>query len=249
MARNAVTNGASVALAVARKPANKRKGGRPPVLSRDMVLNAAIELGKSNPEAPVSISAIARSLKVTPMALYTYFGNRDELMQALSARLLEGLQIQIPDEATPLERIMTWAYAVRQYCLDHPQLIALLVWEGGRSSAAWLNRSSPLFAAVEALGFEGEALGRAMLWLWDAIMSTIRLELYLRQSDSPEQEPEAALDPEVREGVRMVQLAAEGDKNHDRHFAFSMEQVATAIAALAARSSLADFKISQVGKQ
>lgn len=207
-----------------------RRGGRPAVLSREMVLDAAMEVARQTPDVPVSISAVARSLNVTPMALYTYFGNRDDLMQALSARLLEGLVIDVPAEASHVERITVWAHSVRRYCLDHPQLLSMLIWEGGRSSAAWLNKSRPLFEAAEGLGYQGEALGRMMLWLWASIVTPIKIELFLRQTE-PAWHDESALDPALRDGVRMVYLAADSGDSHERNFAFQMAQLAKAIEA------------------
>lgn len=208
-----------------------RRGGRPPTLSRDIVLDAALEIAGRAPDVPVSISAVARSLNVTPMALYTYFANRDELMQALSARLLEGLDIAVPPHASHIERIKIWAYGVRRYCLDHPELLSMLIWEGGRSSAAWLNKSRPLFEAAEGLGFREEELGRMMLWLWSAIMSPISLEVMLHQTE-PAQHDQAALDPAVREGVKMVHLATDSGLHHEQNFAFQMAQIEKALAAL-----------------
>ena len=64
--------------------------GRPPRLSRDAILMAALDMLEREPGLAFSLNGLARALKVTPMALYTYFGSRDDLLQALTERLLSG---------------------------------------------------------------------------------------------------------------------------------------------------------------
>ena len=197
-----------------------------------MILEAGLDVAKSTPGTPVSISAIARALGVTPMALYTYFGNRDELMQALSARLLAGLFVGMPPNATPIEQVFAWAHAVRSYCLEHPQLHNMLTWEGRHSSAAWLNCSQPLFDATQSLGFAGERQGLVMLWLWNSVMSAIRFEAHLLRTGKRVVDDDEALAPEVRDGVRFVRMVADSEEGEGRYFDFQLERVAETLATL-----------------
>ena len=61
----------------------KRPVGRPAVLSRHMVLDAAMALLESDGIGSVSIRGVARRLHVSPMALYRHVADKDELLVAL----------------------------------------------------------------------------------------------------------------------------------------------------------------------
>jgi len=209
-----------------------RRNGRPSTLSRELILQAGLDVARSAPNTPVSISAIARALGVTPMALYTYFGNRDELMQALSARLLAGLFVDMPPNATPIEQVFAWAHAVRNYCLEHPQIHTMLMWEGGHSSTAWLNFSQPLFDAAQSLGFTGARQGLVMLWLWNSVMGAVRFEAHLLQTGKTAVDDEEALAPEVRNGVRLVRMVADSEEGQGLYFDFQLERIADTLIAL-----------------
>ncbi|MFT5203744.1 MAG: AcrR family transcriptional regulator [Candidatus Aldehydirespiratoraceae bacterium] len=67
--------------------------GRPPVLDAAAVLAAAEAI------EPVgfSMTALARSLGVTPAALYHYFSNGDAVAEALAAALLDRIVLPSPD--------------------------------------------------------------------------------------------------------------------------------------------------------
>lgn len=69
--------------------------GRPARISRDMILDAAAALAEANPDELPSLNGIARALKISPMAIYTYFASKDELLQALSDRLLADFTLDI----------------------------------------------------------------------------------------------------------------------------------------------------------
>lgn len=61
-------------------------------LIRERILAAAGELLERSGPAEVSIRAVTAQLGVSPMAFYSYFSSRDELLNALSERQLRILQ-------------------------------------------------------------------------------------------------------------------------------------------------------------
>lgn len=54
-----------------------------PALSRDRIVKAAYQLAKKDPINALSMRKIASKLKVTPMAIYKYFKDKDELTAAV----------------------------------------------------------------------------------------------------------------------------------------------------------------------
>lgn len=157
-------------------PRIARRLGRPQTTSREDIIACAIAILRKDPEAGVSINGVARSLGLTPMALYTYFAGRDELLQAVSARLLESLVIEVPPGADWREKIGSWARGMRRYFLHYPYLMHILRWEG-HISLAWLRQMLLVFEALEEAGLRGRAQAQAAVWVFYSIMGVIQAEL------------------------------------------------------------------------
>lgn len=185
--------------------------GRPRKMSRDDILSAAVDMLERQPEVPIALNRVARELGVTPMAIYTYFANVNDLLQALTERLLCGLVVSVDERATPLEKVAAWCGDVRAFFRRHPQLLTMLVWDGGHVSVAWFDRSVVLVGALREMGLDGVALSRATLWVWSVIMGAIGTELRelsMPHSLTPDQVD--SIDPSLREPVRiMLGLVAE----------------------------------------
>jgi len=68
-----------------------------PALSRDRIVKAAYQLAKKDPINALSMRKIASKLKVTPMAIYKYFKDKDELTAAVIDMHLTRSNL-IPDD-------------------------------------------------------------------------------------------------------------------------------------------------------
>lgn len=207
-----------------------RKRGRRAGISREMVLRAALEIAESEGAEPISLNAVARRLHVTPMAIYSYFANRDELLQALAAALLDGLVISLPPDTSPIRTVEIWAYTIRDHFLKHPQLISMLIWEGGHTSVAWLNQSTVLVEALGALGLEGAELGQTLLWIWSVVMGAIHTELFDLHSPIGMQDWEIDnLSPVMKRTVQYMRQSASAPDHHGRFFSFQLARLIDAL--------------------
>ena len=221
--------------AAARRPSPKRAKprGRPARISREMILDAAVELSQKSGEDIPSLNGIARAMKISPMAIYTYFASKDELLQALSDRLLTEFELAVPAEVDPFATLLAWANAMRSHMLAHPQLINLLVWEGGHTSIAWLERSMMVSDALGQLGFAGEPRARATLWVWHVVMSAINIELRNRvmpQALSPEELE--SLDPATREQVEASLALSSAPDHAEEFFGYQLDRICDALRAM-----------------
>ena len=210
--------------------------GRPPRLSRDAILMAALDMLEREPDLAFSLNGLARALKVTPMALYTYFGSRDDLLQALTERLLSGFVTVVDGEMPAIRRVEAWCFAARRFFLGYPQLLGLLTWEGGNTSVAWFDRSVVLIEALQELGFKDAELSRAIIWIWTSVMGAISEEIRNRtapHSLSPAQVE--SLDPRLHKPVRDMLMLAEQPDHFDSFFAYHVERLLDALGAIATR--------------
>ena len=64
-------------------------------LTPGAIVERAIALADAGGIEAVTIRRLARELGVTPMALYWYFRNKDELLDGMAARLLESVDLPV----------------------------------------------------------------------------------------------------------------------------------------------------------
>ncbi|GAA1646296.1 TetR/AcrR family transcriptional regulator C-terminal domain-containing protein [Nonomuraea maheshkhaliensis] len=91
------------------------------------ILDAALAIADERGLDALSMRAVAERVGVTPMALYGYFRNKGELLDALVGRLLAGLT---PSEAagTWQERLSEIAQATRRLAREHRAVFPLLLF-------------------------------------------------------------------------------------------------------------------------
>ncbi|MFI6480502.1 TetR/AcrR family transcriptional regulator [Nonomuraea sp. NPDC050663] len=90
---------------------------------RPEILDAALAIADERGLEAVSMRAVAAALGVTPMALYGYFRNKDELLDGLVERLLA----EIPQaEGGWEERLRALAWGYRQVARRHPAAFTLM---------------------------------------------------------------------------------------------------------------------------
>lgn len=214
----------------AAKPRSPRRIGRPPATSREDIIACAIEILRQEPGAGVSINRIARTLGLTPMALYTYFANHDELLRAVSAQLLEGVTIQVPANADWRQKIECWARGMRTSFLRYPYLMYVLRWEG-HISTAWLQRLPPVFEALDEAGLQGHEQARTALWVFTSIMGIIQAEITATGSGMTFSDDDfAELDPDQRRWIDNFHHYASSVNYSDELFDYHLAHLIDCIA-------------------
>jgi TetR/AcrR family tetracycline transcriptional repressor len=110
--------------AAARKP---RGAGRPsvPLINRDAVVVAAVEMIDQDGVDNFSIRKLARSLGVTSPTIYHHFGSRDQLLGSVLRHLLRELRQPGP-QRTWQDYFLESARAYRQVLVEHPRMAPLL---------------------------------------------------------------------------------------------------------------------------
>lgn len=89
-------------------------------LTRDRIVDAALELIDADGTEALSMPKIARHLGVGVMSLYTHVDNKDDLLDAIVERVLFSLQPPTGDDWD--ERIRSHFAALRAAFLAHPGL-------------------------------------------------------------------------------------------------------------------------------
>ena len=213
---------------VSRK-AGARSSGRPPKTSREAIVACAITILEKEPGVSVSLNRIAREIDISAMSIYNYFGNRDELLQAVVDQLIAGFSLPNEPGAPWQRKIVVWANAMRAHFKRHPYLIHLLNWEG-HTSIEWVKHCLFVTDVLEEAGLRGDALGRASLWVSRNVMSNIHVELSALEENQPSAADMAALSARAREKLRVLRQLTERDHYYEDSFRYAIERTLDALA-------------------
>ncbi len=211
------------------RKAGTRPSGRPQKTSRGAILACAIAILEREPGAGVSLNRIAREIDISAMAIYNYFTDRSDLLQALTAQLLADLIVPTSAEASWQEQISAWAYAMRAHFKRYPYLIQMLRWDG-HTSVAWMQHTLFLNDALAAAGLRDDALTQASLWVCRTLMGTIFVELSALESAQLIEEDMVALNEPVLGQVRDMLKFMDQDSYYDNAFQYTIERTLEGLA-------------------
>jgi AcrR family transcriptional regulator len=99
--------------ATAHEPARRRPG-----LTRAVVVARALEIGTAEGLEAVSLRRLAQEFGVTPMALYRHVRDKQDLINAMTEVVLEGI-----DASVGFRPEMTWTERLRLYIDNYKQQI------------------------------------------------------------------------------------------------------------------------------
>jgi AcrR family transcriptional regulator len=122
-------------------------------LSRERIVDAALELIEQDGIEALSMRRLGRSLGVEGMALYTYFRDKSDLLDAAAERVLEGLDADADRSAPWQERIRRGALAWARLQERHPRAFPL-VYRGGLRTDAVRRLTEELLDALRTAGFD-----------------------------------------------------------------------------------------------
>jgi AcrR family transcriptional regulator len=130
--------------------------GRVAQISRDAVLAAALRLADEQGLEAVTMHAVARRLRVTPMALYRHVDGKNALLDGLVELLLTEHPLP-PDDDRWDQRLVALAAATRDTARRHPAVFPLLLTRPAITPGARAVRDA-IQAALRQGGLpEGEA--------------------------------------------------------------------------------------------
>jgi AcrR family transcriptional regulator len=127
--------------------------GRPRRLSRQWILDAVTEMLRADPGAPLTMARAAEAAGASPMSLYRYFGDRDDLIVSVTRNVLRDTGDDSRDSVAWTDRVREWMTTVYEQALAHPQLFHLAA---SGESPAWLTCSARLAAILENAGLADE---------------------------------------------------------------------------------------------
>lgn len=145
------------------KPA--RKGvGRPPRLSREMIIEASLKLLREYAVDGFTLARVAERLDTVSMALYNYFPSREALLAELANHISKQFTMPPPKPGQGWKKTLRdWLWTLRELGEKYP-VIFRISGVDGKTSAGWLRITRIPGITLRELGFEGKDLA-LLNWL------------------------------------------------------------------------------------
>lgn len=142
--------------------------GRVAQISRTAVLATALRLADERGLAAVTMHAVARSLGVTPMALYRHVADKDALLDGLVELLLTEYPRPVAEGRWD-ERLVALADGIRATARRHPAVFPLLLTRPAITPAARMVRDT-VQAALREGGLPDPEAARAERLISTAVL-------------------------------------------------------------------------------
>jgi AcrR family transcriptional regulator len=98
--------------------------GRPPSLSREQIVEAGLELLDRQGLEALTLRRLGEQLGVTPMALYSYFAGKDDLVDAILDHAAEEVRLP-PREGTWEDQMRALMREARRVLARHPSALGV----------------------------------------------------------------------------------------------------------------------------
>ncbi|MFE5946753.1 TetR/AcrR family transcriptional regulator [Streptomyces sp. NPDC056480] len=130
-------------------------------LTREEVLETAAALVRQHGPDALTMRKLAAELGTAVTSIYWHVGNRESLLDALVERTVADLDTIRPRGATPAERLVSVARALRRALRERPHLVAM-VHERGLMERMFLPAQRALVHEAHAAGLRGAHAARAV---------------------------------------------------------------------------------------
>ncbi|MFN3866220.1 MAG: TetR/AcrR family transcriptional regulator [Demequina sp.] len=138
-----------------------KKTGRP-TLSRDVIVEAAVQLIDSQGVASLTMRSLGRALGVEAMAIYYYVNGRDDLLDAVVEHVVSKARVDPDGTVGPSDGwqgyLQVLAHSVRQLSVEHPHAFPLVATR--HPAAPWMR--PPLRSLDMVEDFLRAMLGRGL---------------------------------------------------------------------------------------
>jgi AcrR family transcriptional regulator len=159
--------------------------GRPPGaagagLSRNQVLDAALQIAETEGIERLTIRGLAGKLGVAPTAIYWHVGGKQALLDGVAGRVIAQLGEVTVRGRGPVARIISIANSLRTTLLERPDLVAL-VHRQGRTAALFQPARRLLVTEFTVAGVDGAGAALAVQAVLNLVIGSVLLDRQLER--------------------------------------------------------------------
>jgi AcrR family transcriptional regulator len=203
--------------------------GRPPRASREQIVEAAVALLRADPDEPLTMTRVASSVGLTPMALYRHFKDRDELMDEVVGRILVERNAEIPRDGPWQDQLRAWVLGGLDHLVPCAQVVQLVLAGG---SSRWVHDAATLVRILEHAGFADDELADMQVWIALSVGGYVMAEASRRQGPNTPEVYGALAHLEPEDADRLAVLIPKIDRAFDQmHERFADRLIQTVEAA------------------
>lgn len=142
------------------------------------------------------VKTVAQELGTASMAIYNYFGSREELLIAVADEVCLLFKPPKPQD-TWQETLLAWLWAVKKHA-DHYPVMLSIIGVNGHTSAGWLKITAPVTELMhDQLGLTKKSLALASY----LFASTAAAMIHAVSVSAEYRKPEALPKPEELNGL------------------------------------------------
>lgn len=179
---------------------------------RQEVVAAAVRIADRDGLDAVSMRNLADELGVGTMTLYSYFADKDELLELMRDEVDREMLVPEPLPDDWREALRAIAGRTRDALRDHPWVLTTIA-HGGRARLNILRHIDQSLRAVASLEVDDGRRGEILMAVDDyTIGHTIRARVRKARAGDPARRRQAKLDPEVEAAIAAGELTALGGR-------------------------------------
>jgi AcrR family transcriptional regulator len=141
----------------ARRQSTAERRDTPGRISAEEIVDCALEVADSEGLSALTIRRVADDLGVGAMTLYTYFPNKEKILDGLADRVLGHLAVPSADKVNPIQVVRALAHAFFDLFRDHPSILALFSTRTTHSFDALRGGMEAPLKLLEDSGFTGQS--------------------------------------------------------------------------------------------
>jgi AcrR family transcriptional regulator len=159
--------------------------GPKPRLSREMIIETACKILARIPAEQFTLAKLAKDINAGVMSIYTYFPNRDALIDAVGEHIFFLFEAPTSEGEHWQDLILEWLHATHRLVAKYPIISNVIFWNR-RYSTTWLEKWwLPLARILRRQGLDHERLAFTMNWLSASAFAVIRAHASAADSVDP----------------------------------------------------------------
>jgi TetR/AcrR family transcriptional regulator, tetracycline repressor protein len=166
----------------ARAAANNRRS-KPPVLTEDQIVDAALNVIRTEGLNALSMRRLSRELGRSAMAAYWYVEDKQQLLNLVAKKMLAEVALPGPDSGTWEERLRQVIAAIDAKLREHPGIAEILLQRMLSTDRRLMNG---IFDILLSAGFEGQEIFLSYAMIHTYLFG--RYQVVLHADELPDQE-------------------------------------------------------------
>lgn len=215
----------------ARASSAGRKRGKPPALTEDQIVDAALSVIRSEGLDALSMRRLSRELGRSAMAAYWYVEDKRQLLDLVAKKMLAKVPLPDPQSGTWDEQLREVIAAIDAKLREHPGIAEVLLQ---RMLSTDRRLMTGIFDIIVSAGFEGPETFLAYAMIHTYLFG--RYQVVLHADELPDHH---RLDDDPRDTVARLAPHLDGLRGRD-FFSYGVDTIVAGLQARLAAKSTAD---------